>query len=164
MQILGDHVGLVDHAVVDVSGDSRGGTALIGGDTHGANSDVRNAERTYVDTDAIIRADALSLGNGGKIVVWSDDITRYLGSLSARGGSQGGLGGFAEVSGHSLNYNGNVNLLGAHGSAGVLLLDPHNITIQTGGADPLAGNSLFGDNVGGDVTFSPGSIVTKIRR
>ena len=162
VEILGDHVGLIDHAVVDVSGDSRGGTALIGGDAHGANPDVRNAERTYVDADAIIRADALSLGNGGKIVVWSDDITRYFGSLSARGGAQGGLGGFAEVSGHSLNYNGNVNLLGANGSAGVLLLDPHNITIQTGGADPLAGNSLFGDNVGGDVTFSPGSIVTAL--
>ena len=64
--MLGDHVGLLAHAVVDVSGDSKGGTALIGGDTHGANPDVRNAERTYVDADAIIRADALSLGNGGK--------------------------------------------------------------------------------------------------
>src|SRR5882724_8945915 len=157
--MVGDHVGLLAHAVVDVSGDSKGGTALIGGDTRGGNPDVRNAERTYVDADAIIRADALSLGNGGKIVVWSDDITRYFGSLSARGGVQGGLGGFAEVSGHSLTYDGNVNLLGANGSAGMLLLDPHNITIQTGGADPLAGNSLFGDNVGGNVTFSPAAIV-----
>jgi len=162
VEMVGDHVGLLAHAVVDVSGDSKGGTALIGGDTHGANPDVRNAGRTYVDTDAIIRADALSLGNGGKIVVWSDDITRYFGSLSARGGAQGGLGGFAEVSGHSLTYDGNVNLLGANGSAGMLLLDPHNITIQTGGADPLAGNSLFGDNIGGNVTFSPTAIITAL--
>jgi filamentous hemagglutinin family protein len=161
VEMVGDHVGLLEHAVVDVSGDAGGGTALIGGDAHGANPDVQNAERTYVDADAIVRADALSLGNGGKIVIWSDDITRYFGSLSARGGSQGGLGGFAEVSGHNLAFDGTANLLGAHGTAGTLLLDPHNITIQSPPppTDPFSGNSFFADSAGSDLTFDPAAIV-----
>ncbi len=161
--MTGDHVGLFDHAVVDVSGDHGGGTALIGGDAHGGNPNVQNADRTYVDADAIIRADALSLGNGGKVVVWANDITRYFGSLSARGASEDGLGGFAEVSGHTLGFNGTANLLGGHGTAGTLLLDPHNITIQTGGTDPLPSQTIaFGNNAGGDVTFSPTAIVNAL--
>jgi hypothetical protein len=37
VKVLGDHVGLVGNALVDVSGDSGGGTALIGGDFQGKN-------------------------------------------------------------------------------------------------------------------------------
>ena len=33
---------------------------------------------------AVIRADAIVEGDGGKVIVWSDDTTRFYGSLSAR--------------------------------------------------------------------------------
>ncbi|MEO6753944.1 MAG: filamentous hemagglutinin N-terminal domain-containing protein, partial [Chthoniobacteraceae bacterium] len=48
VQMTGEHVGLLGNAVVDVSGDGGGGTALIGGDYQGRNPDIQNANRTYV--------------------------------------------------------------------------------------------------------------------
>src|SRR5204862_62910 len=92
VKVLGDHVGLFDAAVVDVSGDAGGGTALIGGDYRGQNAAVQNAQATAISPAAQIRADAVRNGNGGKVVVWSDDFTRVYGSISARGAA-GGRGG-----------------------------------------------------------------------
>ncbi|MGH8688446.1 MAG: beta strand repeat-containing protein [Burkholderiales bacterium] len=117
VQVLGDHVGVLDGASIDASGDAAGGTVLVGGDLHGANAAVQNATRTYFGAGATIRADG-----GGKVVVWSDDITRAYGTISAKGG-------FVEVSG--------ANLLdfAARVDAATILLDPQDITIQnTGGA------------------------------
>ncbi len=87
VEVLGDRVGLLGNAVVDVSGAVGGGTALIGGDYHGANPTVLDATRTYVSAGATIDADAGMQGDGGHVVVWSNDLTRYDGSLSAKGGT-----------------------------------------------------------------------------
>ncbi len=163
VKILGDHVGLFGSAVVDVSGDGDGGTALVGGGLHGRDPGVQNAEMTIVSPDASIKADAGTAGNGGSVVVWADDSTRYYGNISARGGSQGGNGGFAEVSGKdSLDFSGTVDLRAPHGAVGDLLLDPKNITVASGGTNTLAGNVNFTDNPGASVTFTPGSLVTAL--
>jgi filamentous hemagglutinin family protein len=170
VQIVGDHVGLLDHAVVDVSGDTGGGTALIGGDYHGGNPNVQNAERTYVSSDAIIRADGLTLGDGGKVVVWADDVNRYFGNISARGGVNGGNGGFAEVSGkNSLVFNGAADMQarGHRGSIGQLLLDPKDIIVST--ANPGGGSvsestsgalDQFSDNPTEISWITPANLVT----
>jgi hypothetical protein len=170
VQMTGDHVGLFDHAVVDVSGDTGGGTALIGGDYHGANANVQNAERTYVSSDATIRADALTLGNGGKVVVWADEVNRYNGNISARGGVNGGNGGFAEVSGkNSLVFNGNADMQarGQRGARGQLLLDPKDIIVSTanpgGGAVSETGAGVldqFSDNPTEISWITPANLVT----
>jgi filamentous hemagglutinin family protein len=170
VQIVGDHVGLFDHAVVDVSGDTGGGTALIGGDYHGGNPNVQDAERTYVSSDATIRADALTLGNGGKVVVWADDVNRYFGNISARGGVNAGNGGFAEVSGkNSLVFNGNADMQarGQRGSIGQLLLDPKDIIVSTanpgGGAvseSTAASLDQFSDNPTEISWITPANLVT----
>jgi filamentous hemagglutinin family protein len=136
VRLTGDYVGLFGASLIDVSGHSGGGTALIGGDYQGGNPTVQNAQRTFVDRDSRINADALALGNGGKVIVWSDDVTRYYGSLSARGGSGGGDGGFAEVSGKEfLSFHGSADLGAAHGANGSILLDPRDLTVQAVGAD-----------------------------
>lgn len=163
VQIAGDHVGLFGTAVVDVSGQSGGGRALIGGDYQGANSDVQNAQRAYVSKDATIRADAVVQGNGGRVIVWSDEVTRYYGSLSARGGALGGNGGFAEVSGKtSLEYRGVSDLRAPEGRTGSLLLDPKFIVISSAGTDPVAANDAFADNLSGTSTISPGDLVAAL--
>ncbi len=64
-----------------------GGTELIGGDYHGLNPDVQDASRTYLGPDASIDADATQNGNGGKVILWSNDGTQFYGSITARGGS-----------------------------------------------------------------------------
>ena len=135
VQLFGERVGLIDTATVDASGRTAGGSVLIGGDFHGKNAAVQNAQRTYVGPGAKINADARASGNGGKVIVWSDDITRYYGSISARGGAQAGNGGFAEVSSHRLlDFNGAVDLAAPHGIGGTLLLDPLNITLSNAAA------------------------------
>lgn len=130
VHILGNQVGMNNRAVVDVSSDFGGGEVLIGGDFQGKNPDIPNAKMSVVMEEAQIFADATGNGDGGKIIVWSDDIAVMKGKLFARGGSKGGDGGFVEVSGlGSLHYEGHTNTLAPAGKMGDLLLDPSTITI-----------------------------------
>lgn len=132
VHVLGDKVGLFAGARLDASGDAGGGTVLVGGNWQGSGSEQR-ASATFVDADAKVNADAIASGNGGKVVVWSDDSTRYYGEISAKGGTTAGQGGNAEVSGLGfLDFSGKADLTAARGGAGSLLLDPTNITISTG--------------------------------
>ena len=136
VHILGNRVGLFDESQVDASGFTGGGEVLIGGDYQGSNVDVQNASQTYVGANTSIVADATDVGDGGKIIVWADNTTRFYGDVSAKGGANGGDGGFAEVSGKlGLIKKGMVDLTAAHGDTGTLLLDPSVITITAGTAD-----------------------------
>ena len=129
VRVLGDTVTLADGAHVDVSGQREGGTVLIGGDFQGKNPEVLNASRTTVEQGAVIKADGGE--QGGRVIVWSNDTTRYAGSISAQGK------GFVEVSGKgTLNFSGSVDTGG-----GTLLLDPTDITVQSADGDQ---NNTFG--------------------
>ncbi|RXZ39031.1 filamentous hemagglutinin N-terminal domain-containing protein [Oxalobacteraceae bacterium CAVE-383] len=131
VQALGQQVGLTGNAQVDASGQNGGGTVLIGGDYQGKNPDVMNAQQVYIDPNASIFADAIVRGNGGKVIVWSDQATRAYGTISARGGAQSGNGGFVETSGHYLDIAGlRVKAGAANGKAGEWLLDPLNISVS----------------------------------
>ncbi|MBV5340433.1 MAG: filamentous hemagglutinin N-terminal domain-containing protein [Deltaproteobacteria bacterium] len=161
IKILGDRVGLFAGSAIDASGAAGGGTVLIGGNFHGSGTE-KNASMTYVDKDTSIKADALVSGDGGKVAVWSDDATRFYGEVSAKGGAQGGDGGFVEVSGkQNLTYAGNVNLGATKGTTGTLLLDPDDITIihaadaGSDTADNIAATSPFVD---WDSTANPSAI------
>lgn len=132
---LGNHVGVFGNASVDASGNLGGGSVLIGGDAHGDNPAVMNASRTFFSSAATIKADALGQGDGGKVVLWSNDATYAYGSISSKGGLAGGNGGFVETSGHFLDANGAlVNTFAPKGKSGTWLLDPYDINI-TGGSE-----------------------------
>ena len=132
IQVMGEWVALLDNAFIDVSGDLGGGTALIGGDYQGKGL-YPNAQKTYFSVDSSITADAISSGDGGKVVLWSDDATYFKGSISAKGGSSKGDGGFVEVSSKNyLDFNGSVDVASSNGNAGTVLLDPASITILSG--------------------------------
>ncbi|MCC5638481.1 filamentous hemagglutinin N-terminal domain-containing protein [Nostoc sp. CHAB 5844] len=150
VQVLGKQIGLFDSARIDVSSENGGGTVLLGGDIQGKGA-VPNAARTYVGPNVTIKADALTTGNGGKVVVWADEATGFYGNISARGGSISGNGGFVEVSGkQNLIFRGNVNTSAPFGVSGTLLLDPENITIANGSGDEVGDgtNSFAGNNSG----------------
>ena len=115
--MLGDLIGLLDSAEIDASGSEGGGTVLIGGDYQGK-GEVPTASRTYVSPESTIKADAIENGDGGKVIVWADERTGFYGDISARGGVEGGDGGFAEVSGHELVYRGHTDLSAPQGEAG----------------------------------------------
>ena len=125
----GERVELKGNSLLDASGAMGGGEILVGGGAKGADAGVRNAEYTKVERGARLLADAREKGDGGEVVVWADEETRYQGTVSARGGPSGGDGGFAEISAKQLWYDGHVDLSALRGAAGTLLLDPVNVTI-----------------------------------
>src|SRR5471032_2121948 len=154
VELLGQQVGLMGNAKVDASGATGGGTVLVGGDYHGQNPAVQNAQSSYVGADAVIAADAVQTGQGGKVIVWSDQATRAYGSISARGGAQGGDGGFVETSGAYLDVAGiKVSTAAAHGKLGQWLLDPDDIVVDNSGAATLDGDITFGGS--GTSTIAP---------
>ncbi len=137
IDVLGGKVTL-QGATLDASGSAGGGNVRVGGDFHGADTLARSATTT-VDAASAIRADATgATGDGGTVVLWSTTGTTFAGHISARGGSAGGNGGSVEVSSAStLFYRGFADLTATAGRTGSLLLDPDDIIIDTGGADPL---------------------------
>jgi len=160
VKVLGDKVGLFENAFITASGDAGGGEVLIGGNFQG-NGPEANASRTFVDTDATITADAVTNGDGGRVIVWADDTTRYYGSISATGGANSGDGGFAEVSGkQNLTFDGSADLTATTGETGTLLLDPSSITVAAtnDGFTALTEIDAFADADSGANTIGVGVI------
>ncbi len=143
--VTGTDVTLTSTAAIDASG-TTGGTILVGGDRHGGSDPaqdfvsytVADATNTTIAQGATLSANG-SNGNGGNIVVWSNQHTNFGGAISATGTN--GNGGFAEVSSEQLlGFHGTANLLSTTGGTiGTLLLDPADITISNA-ADTDAGN------------------------
>jgi len=128
INVIGDRVALINTRL-DASSPNQGGTVRIGGDYQGQGT-VPNADFTYIDRASIINADGIGSADAGRVIVWADNTTQFLGNINARGGSILGNGGFAEVSGKdNLVFRGNVDLSAANGTVGSLLLDPVDITI-----------------------------------
>jgi filamentous hemagglutinin family protein len=152
VNVLGSRVGVIG-ANINASGVFGGGTVLIGGDYRGAGT-VPNASQTFVSSDSAINADALLNGDGGRVIIWSDKTTYFLGNISARGGSNSGNGGFVEVSGkENLIFRGSVDVSAAFGTPGTLLLDPENIIIADGDggesdSEVTDSQVLFGEGTG----------------
>lgn len=122
---------VVDHATIDASGRTGGGSILVGGDAHGQGT-LPNAQQTSVSAGSMLTADATKQGDGGKVVVWSDQSTQAHGAISARGGASGGNGGFVETSGHLLDVSGtSVDTSAPAGKQGNWLLDPGDVTIES---------------------------------
>ncbi|GAB3405162.1 filamentous hemagglutinin N-terminal domain-containing protein [Massilia agilis] len=135
VHLLGARVGLTGNAQVDASGAQGGGNVMVGGGWQGKDVLLSDASQTWMGKDARIKADATSQGNGGQVVLWSNDATGAYGSISARGGALGGDGGKVETSGHSLDVNGlAVNAGAAKGKSGSWLLDPYDIEVVSAGA------------------------------
>ncbi|MFP5273662.1 two-partner secretion domain-containing protein, partial [Coleofasciculus sp.] len=168
-------------ADVDVSGNSGGGEILVGGDFQGnplnlgeippnpplkggssinppyegGQGGMVNAQNTLINHATILRADALTVGNAGKVIVWSDQLTQFAGTIQARGGAVQGDGGFVEVSGkETLAMAGVVEAGAVNGEAGTLLLDPKNIVIDDTDTTPLFPQfDLIDPNAGGGTGF-----------
>ncbi|MCT7956945.1 CHAT domain-containing protein [Laspinema palackyanum] len=156
--ILGERIAVMD-ATINANGTSGGGDIRIGGEFQGGGT-IPNARRTFVNSFSAISADSLVQGDGGRIIVWGDETTRFYGNITAQGGLQGGNGGFAEVSGKQyLDFAGTVNLSSPMGNLGTLLLDPINIEVVVGPNNPgeLAANDHFADP-GANNTINNGTI------
>ncbi|HEY6257494.1 MAG TPA: filamentous hemagglutinin N-terminal domain-containing protein, partial [Xanthobacteraceae bacterium] len=158
--VTGEGIALAG-ANIDASGDAGGGKVLVGGDTGGGKPSaaaagielaklesfvIPTATKVSVDAASVINASATGKGNGGKVVLWSNQQTTFAGTILARGGAAGGNGGFVETSSHGvLNFTGTVDLRASLAKAGTLLLDPADFYINpdTGAPTVPAGASVM---------------------
>ncbi|MDP9783547.1 YDG domain-containing protein [Pseudomonas fluorescens] len=130
--VTGERIALAD-ATLKAGGTSGGGAIKVGGGWQGQDAKVANARQVTVERNVKVNADATVGGDGGTVVFWADGENRFAGDISIRGGSQGGNGGKAEVSGkQKLKYAGTTDARAAKGRTGDLLLDPTNITVSGG--------------------------------
>ena len=135
IQLTGERVGLFK-AEVDASGKTAGGTVLVGGDYMGKNPEVPNAKAVVMTSDSVIRANATGNGDGGKVILWSDEYTGFYGEIFARGGIEGGNGGFVETSSKdNLQSWGGVDVSSITGRSGTWLMDPFDLYITTSDAN-----------------------------
>jgi filamentous hemagglutinin family protein len=165
VKVLGETLNLADGTLINVSGDAGGGAALVGGNYQGGGAE-QHATTTTVVAGATINADAITTGDGGMVVVWSDGTTTFAGTITARGGSESGDGGSVETSGKTLDVRDTacVNTTAAHGTIGNWLLDPDDYTIDSSNVGTLTTNlatsnitistSAVGMGGSGDITVS----------
>lgn len=177
IDITGGDVGIVGRVpIVTVgnpapipSGLDASGTA--GGGTIG----IRGRGVVVMDGSSALVANATDNGSGGTIRLFGSEGVRIFGDLSARGGNNGGNGGFIETS-----ANGGLDLRGigidasaANGAAGTWLIDPFDVEITHGVAtgslpsnpfDPIA-TSIIQDgdinnalNAGSSVRITTGAV------
>lgn len=157
--VTGRDITLAGSAKLDVSGDNGGGSIKVGGDYQGSGT-LAHADTTRVAAGAALNADGGSTGNGGMVVLWSDQRTTFEGNISARGGQKVGAGGTAETSSKGvLEYRGNVDLAAPNGAGGFLLLDPVELTIDATAAASLSttmrgGASATATTTGGDLVVA----------
>jgi filamentous hemagglutinin family protein len=174
--VIGENIQL-SSATIDASGQAGGGKVLIGGDVGGGKGNaavagksnaapewfpIATASTVGVDAATTINASAKVNGDGGKVVVWSDQATTFYGKIKAQGGAQAGNGGFVETSGHqSLTFNGVVDTSAPRGKNGTLLLDPQDALITTNaGVGVVTVSSIQAALLNGDVVVTTGSTGT----
>ncbi len=153
-------------AHVKADGTTGGGTVNIGGEYQGGGT-LAHAATTNINFATTLSANALDTGNGGNVITWSDETTKFGGSAFALGGINGGNGGLIEISSKdTLMMAGNAitEASAARGLAGQLLLDPKNITIATGGINGGISNIEFIDpnpdgNLGGFTVLATGNVL-----
>jgi len=155
VDVIGQDILLVA-ASLDASGGTGGGVIRVGGDWQGAGS-LAHARTVLSTGPTTLKASATQAGDGGKIVIWSDDKTSFGSKAEARGAG-GGTGGKVEVSSKGLlSYGGVVD-------AGSLLLDPKNIVIDSSVSNvssvALTDPGLGGTGYGSVISILPnGNIV-----
>lgn len=161
--VTGNHIEL-SSAQLYASGDSAGGNVRVGGNYQGQGP-LPNASYVEVDSDTQIHADALTAGDGGRVIFWSDDTTISNGHISARGGPFAGDGGFVETSGKlSLSITTVPDASSPTGKGGDWLIDPTDIDIVPGAGGALGTNIIGADlisnalNLGMDVTLDTSAL------
>ncbi len=137
LSLSGDQVSLAGSSLL-ATGGTAGGVLQVGADPLGAVT----ASMTTVDAASTLRADATLAGSGGRIRVLGTERAAVAGAISARGGPQGGDGGFVETSASRLGLSTAPDLSAPRGRGGTWLIDPRDIEIVApglGGGPPPGG-------------------------
>jgi filamentous hemagglutinin family protein len=146
-------------AYADASGGAGGGTIMVGY-TGDRAAPVINALSVDVNAHTKLIADGGARGNGGLVALWSKDRTTMQGDLTARGGANGGNGGFLEVSSRGeIGFTGLADAGAPTGEAGTFLLDPKNIVISATAGSIMPFYELINPNPSMGSNFGPATIL-----
>ncbi|HSW15589.1 MAG TPA: hypothetical protein VLJ86_00065, partial [Ramlibacter sp.] len=116
-------------AQLTADGAAGGGLVRVGGGWQGGDADLANATSTLLMPQTHLGANASVNGDGGTVVVWSQESTVAGASIAAQGAGAG-HGGKVEVSSHgALTFAATVDVSAPSGVAGSVLLDPQDIVI-----------------------------------
>ena len=121
---------------IDASGLTDGGLIRLGGELQGGKDltvdEIPNAQYLAMLDGTRVNADSTGTdGDGGTVIVWSDQVGTVLGQFSALPGTETGEGGFLEVSsGNKITFAGTA-VTGIGDRLGTVLLDPKNVIIGT---------------------------------
>lgn len=164
----GEHVRVAGGTRIDASGRDGGGEIALGssGLTDASDTFSNKAATVDVAAGAQLRADATERGDGGAVTMWSKERTTFAGTASARGGAQGGDGGFAEVSSEkNIGLTGAVDLSAPKGATGTFLIDPTDLRItDTASGGSQDGNAADGSIASGDGNQGAGNALNTISR
>ena len=149
--VTGETVHLSSTANINAIGDAAGGVVFIGGEFDGGGT-TPTASSTIIEPGATIDASALVAGDGGQVAVWSDNSTRFDGFIAARGGIEGGDGGYVETSGASITFAGSVDASAPNGASGTWLIDPTTLDIGTTEAAQIVTALSNGTSVNAEAT------------
>ncbi len=161
-------VHLFNSSFIDASGFFNGGTVHIGGEYQGEGT-LPHANIITMEEQATINASALQTGDGGEVVLWSENLTQAHGNIFAQGGSQSGNGGSVETSSHqAVDFvDAKINTTSIYGENGTWLIDPTDINVDDAMATTLTANLVNGNVVistssagsdPGNVTFNNTSV------
>jgi filamentous hemagglutinin family protein len=117
VNIFGDQVQLINSRI-QANGDQAGGLIRLGGDWQGQGL-LPKARQTLIDTQSQIDANAFTLGNGGQVIISSQENTNFAGTIRAIAGQLGGDGGLVAIaSERNLLDQGNIDVSSINGQAG----------------------------------------------
>ncbi len=160
-------VAIAATARLSVEGKVGGGTVALGTTYARAAggpsvASKKTAKAVLIAAGSTISADATAKGNGGRVTVLSTVQTSSAGLITAKGGPQGGDGGFVEVSGQAgFALAGSIDVTAPKGAAGTILLDPDNLTIVSGQSSTAQisnGNTVTAGSPSTDAVISAGTI------
>ena len=123
----------------------------------------QQAKTVIVEEGASVNASAITQGNGGSIVIWSQVKTVVNGVLSAVGGYLNGNGGLIETSSAGtvvLGKSLSVTTAAPKGKSGLWFLDPIDLTIDSSAANVISAaltNNSVSIAVNGNVCPSLGA-------
>ncbi|MDJ0554265.1 MAG: CHAT domain-containing protein [Microcoleaceae cyanobacterium MO_207.B10] len=151
INIFGEKIGLFG-ANINASGIYGSGNIRIGGDSQGLGN-VPNATYTHIDEETHISASSF-LGEGGNIVIWSNEATSFFGNIEANGNideqsvsrTENSRENLVEVTSQGfLIVDGSVSL-GGYGISGTLSFGSEKINVVDGNIH-RASNSLRAENI-----------------
>ena len=152
--LTGNRIALESGALVDVSGAKGGGQIRVGGDFQGRNPDIVNAERVFVNANAQLNADAGQQGDGGRIVIWSENDPSTV-RFPRRVAGRVATAALPKFPARRISNFLVRRIWRTAGAQGTLLLDPLDLIVaNSGGYLPSVVNRFadFPDNL---VTISP---------